>query len=83
MCTSADSELTALAKREMGALGLLEEASVIDSDVVRQAKDYPVYDASYQHHVETIRREAPGALSRALRGGPQRHAQVQQPRTTR
>jgi protoporphyrinogen oxidase len=55
--TSTDSELTALAKREMGALGLLEEASVIDSAVVRQPKAYPVYDASYQHHVETIRRE--------------------------
>ncbi|HWP05884.1 MAG TPA: NAD(P)/FAD-dependent oxidoreductase [Polyangiaceae bacterium] len=55
--TSTDAELTALAKREMAAIGLLQETSVIDSAVVRQPKAYPVYDSSYQRHVDTIRSE--------------------------
>jgi len=55
--TKSDAELTALARREMAAIGLIRESAVLDSSVVRQPKAYPVYDSKYQRHVDTIRRE--------------------------
>jgi protoporphyrinogen oxidase len=55
--TTSDADLTALARREMAAIGLIREDAVIDSAVVRQPKAYPVYDSKYQRHVDTIRRE--------------------------
>jgi protoporphyrinogen oxidase len=55
--TKSDAELTALARREMAAIGLIREEAVLDSAVVRQPKAYPVYDSKYQQHVDTIRRE--------------------------
>jgi protoporphyrinogen oxidase len=54
---SPDSELIALATREMGSIGLLREGSVNDAVVVRQPKAYPVYDFEYTRHVEVIRQE--------------------------
>jgi len=55
--TKSDEELRALAEREMTSIGLLNGTRVVDSAVVRQPKAYPVYDGSYQRHVDTIRRE--------------------------
>ncbi|CAM2802610.1 Thiamine thiazole synthase [Methylobacterium mesophilicum] len=55
--TASDEELVALAKREIGQIGLIDPADVVDACVVRQPKAYPVYDADYAGHVVTVRRE--------------------------
>ncbi|MCJ2064168.1 NAD(P)/FAD-dependent oxidoreductase [Methylobacterium sp. J-088] len=55
--SASDDELVALAKREIGQIGLIDPAEVVDACVVRQAKAYPVYDADYAGHVATVRRE--------------------------
>jgi protoporphyrinogen oxidase len=52
-----DAELVELAKREIGHIGLVDPALVIDAAVVRQAKAYPVYDEAYQIHVDAVRDE--------------------------
>ncbi len=54
---AADDDLVALAKREIGQIGLIDPAEVVDACVVRQAKAYPVYDEEYADHVATVRRE--------------------------
>ena len=54
---SSDEALLDLAKHELAALGLGEPCDVLDGHVVRQPKAYPVYDAGYAAHVETIRHE--------------------------
>jgi protoporphyrinogen oxidase len=55
--TRADTDLIALATKELVAVGLASAADVIDAHVVRQRKAYPVYDADYGRHVKTIRAE--------------------------
>lgn len=55
--TLPDDELIALAKREIGTIGLIDPSQVIDGVVVRQSKAYPVYDDSYQIHVDALRNE--------------------------
>ena len=55
--TSPDEDLVALAKREIGHIGLIDPALVVDAAVVRQAKAYPVYDDAYQTHVDAVRSE--------------------------
>ena len=55
--TSPDEALVELAKREIGKIGLIDPANVVDAAVVRQAKAYPVYDEAYQTHVEAVRDE--------------------------
>jgi protoporphyrinogen oxidase len=55
--TASDDELVALAKREIGQIGLIDAADVVDACVVRQPKAYPVYDEDYAGHVVTVRRE--------------------------
>jgi protoporphyrinogen oxidase len=50
-----DQDLVAMATRELEALGLARGATVIDANVVRMPKAYPIYDASYRRHVDTIR----------------------------
>ena len=55
--TSPDAELVELAKREIGHIGLVDPALVVDAAVVRQAKAYPVYDDAYQLHVDAVRDE--------------------------
>jgi protoporphyrinogen oxidase len=52
----SDPDLIALAKREIGQLGLGNPADVTDGCVIRQRKAYPVYDDAYAGHVETVRR---------------------------
>jgi protoporphyrinogen oxidase len=55
--SASDEELVALAKREIGHIGLISPARVIDAEVVRQSKAYPIYDDTYQAHVDAVRDE--------------------------
>ena len=50
-----DADLIALAKKEIHRIDLADPADVVDGCVIRQRKAYPVYDDSYQQHVDTIR----------------------------
>jgi len=50
-----DSELIALAKREVAQIGLVRAKDVVDACVVRQAKAYPVYDEDYRDNLAAIR----------------------------
>jgi len=54
---SSDEALISLASKELAQLGLAAPEDILDGHVVRQAKAYPVYDADYAAHVETVRRE--------------------------
>lgn len=54
---ATDEDLIALAKKEIGLIGLINPEEVVDAAVVRQAKAYPVYDDAYQGHVEAVRAE--------------------------
>jgi len=53
--TAKDKDLIALAGREIGQIGLIDPADVVDACVVRQPKAYPVYDDAYQANVEAVR----------------------------
>jgi protoporphyrinogen oxidase len=53
--TMRDEELIALAKDELGRLGMCSPGEVFDGVVVRQRKAYPVYDDGYQDNVALIR----------------------------
>jgi hypothetical protein len=50
-----DKGLIALAKREIASLGLVNESDLTDGHVVRELNAYPVYDAAYKEHVDTLR----------------------------
>lgn len=52
---SPDERLVALAKAEIGKIGLMRPEDVTDACVVRQPKAYPVYDETYAENVRTIR----------------------------
>lgn len=52
---SSDEELLALGRRELAMLGLGDPDRVVDGTVVRVPKAYPVYDAEYRAHLDTIR----------------------------
>ena len=54
--TAPDEQLIALAKKEIQQINLANAASIVDGVVIRQKKAYPVYDDTYQQHVDTIRR---------------------------
>ena len=49
-----DADLIDLGRRELGALGLVDPAVVTEGHVVRMAKAYPMYDATYKANVQTI-----------------------------
>jgi protoporphyrinogen oxidase len=49
-----DTDLIALAKEEIGKIGLIDPALVTDACVVRQPKAYPVYDEDYRAHVKAV-----------------------------
>ena len=51
----SNEDLIVLARQELAQLGLASEDSVLDGKVIRVPKAYPVYDADYQQHVNTIR----------------------------
>jgi protoporphyrinogen oxidase len=53
--TMSGPELIDLARRELESLELAPGASVEDGAVVRMPKAYPIYDAEYGAHVDTIR----------------------------
>jgi protoporphyrinogen oxidase len=55
--SSSDAELIALASREIGNIGLMDSADVVDACVVRQPKAYPVYDEHYRVNVSAIRED--------------------------
>jgi protoporphyrinogen oxidase len=55
--TAKDRDLIALAKEEIGKIGLISGADVVDACVVRQPKAYPVYDEDYRHNIAMIRLE--------------------------
>ena len=52
---AADAELVALAKSEIGRIGLINAEDVFDACVVRQPKAYPVYDETYRENLAMIR----------------------------
>jgi protoporphyrinogen oxidase len=52
---SRDEDLVALAKREIGTLGLADPARVADGTVVRMPKAYPTYDGAYRAHLDVVR----------------------------
>lgn len=54
---SSDESLIDLAKAELQQLGLVKPGDVLDGNVVRQPKAYPVYDDDYAKHVDIIRSE--------------------------
>ncbi len=56
-----DSDLIALAKKEIAQIGLVSPGDVVDACVVRQAKAYPVYDEDYRSNVATIRLDLEGS----------------------
>lgn len=47
-----DAELVSLAKEEMGRIGIVDPADVLDGTVVRMEKAYPAYFGSYGHFSE-------------------------------
>lgn len=50
-----DADLIRLAAEELERIGLGHAAEVEDGTVIRQPMAYPVYDAEYRDHLETIR----------------------------
>ncbi len=58
--TSSDADLIAMATREVGQLGLVDPAKVIDGAVVRSPKAYPVYASTDAPHLEVVRRHIDG-----------------------
>ena len=55
MWSAPDAELIELAKKEIQQINLANGADVVAGCVIRQRKAYPVYDETYQQHVDTIR----------------------------
>jgi protoporphyrinogen oxidase len=53
--TAPDAELVEMGKREIERIGLARAGDVEDGCVVRVAKAYPVYDATYREHLETLK----------------------------
>jgi protoporphyrinogen oxidase len=50
-----DAEAVALAKRELGRIGLVDPARVVDGVKVRVPRAYPMYDANYQEALPVVR----------------------------
>jgi len=53
--TLPDGQLRSLATREAVHLGLIEAEEVVDCQVLRQPKAYPVYDEKYQIHLQRLK----------------------------
>jgi hypothetical protein len=54
--TMPDADLIALAKKEISKLGLAEKSDLgAEGHVIRELNAYPVYDAEYRPHVDTLR----------------------------
>lgn len=50
-----DSDLVELGKRELDTIGLARASDVVDGRVFRVEKAYPIYDSTYQQHLEVIK----------------------------
>jgi protoporphyrinogen oxidase len=50
-----DTEAVELAKRELGRIGLVDPARVVDGVKVRVPRAYPMYDANYQESLPVVR----------------------------
>jgi protoporphyrinogen oxidase len=48
----SDAEMAQLAKRELEAIGIIDQSDVLDSHVVRVPKTYPAYFGAYEHFDE-------------------------------
>jgi protoporphyrinogen oxidase len=53
--SSPDTDLLALARREIVELGLVRAEEIEDGSVVRMPKAYPMYDTGWARHVDTIK----------------------------
>ena len=73
--TERDERLVALAREELGCLGLADPSKVVDGTVLRMPKAYPVYDEGYRVALETVRRylERFGNLQLVGRNGLHRY----------
>jgi protoporphyrinogen oxidase len=58
---ASDSDLIALAKKEVAQIGLIAAEDVVDARVVRQPKAYPVYDEDYRDNIAAIRLDLEGS----------------------
>ena len=56
-----DSDLIALAKKEVAQIGLIAAEDVVEAQVVRQPKAYPVYDEDYRDNVAAVRLDLEGS----------------------
>jgi hypothetical protein len=56
MWDCSDDELVTLATKELAYIGLVDPSDVEVGYVVRMPKAYPVYDNTYGHNVDVIRR---------------------------
>jgi protoporphyrinogen oxidase len=52
-----DADLIAMAKDEIGQIGLIRSEDVVDACVIRQRKAYPVYDEDYSERVALVRQD--------------------------
>jgi len=53
--TMPNADLIELGKKELGILGLVNPADVVDGSVVRMPKAYPVYDGGYAESLRVVR----------------------------
>ena len=53
--TMPDAELIPLGKQELERIGLARASDIADGCVFRVPKAYPVYDATYREHLDTVR----------------------------
>lgn len=54
---ASDEDLIETAKLEITQIGLLDLNHIVDGAVVRQGKAYPIYDDTYQSHVDAVRED--------------------------
>ncbi len=52
--TAPDEELVALARKEIVQLGLALEGEIVDGNVLRMKKAYPVYDGAYKEALKVL-----------------------------
>jgi len=58
--TMPDAELIRLGKEELERIGLARASEITDGCVFRVPKAYPVYDATYREHLDTVRQFVDG-----------------------
>jgi protoporphyrinogen oxidase len=51
----SDAELIALARQELGTIGLVDPSRFVDGHVVRVPHAYPVYDQGYEEALQSVR----------------------------